>query len=592
MVRLTKEQIKSKVDFVHEYVEHDTPADASKMDANANVTKTNVVTLDAELFKDFKIQINRALIYERIKTEFDEKLADQYLTDLESHLIYTMDESSLYPYCVSISMYPFLLDGMKIFGNEDASEEPSHLRSFCGAYVNLVQYVASQFAGAVATTEFLMYLDYFARLDFGDDYLETHKDVIDQELQGVVYLLNQDSAARGGQAVFSNISTFDKYFFEGIFDDFIFPDMSKPNWETLNKLQKFWHVWFRKERTKKLLTFPIVTHCAIGNADLTDWKDLESKEFIANEMALGGEFFIYSSPTADSLSSCCRLRNAISENEFSYSLGAGGLMTGSMNVITVNMNRMTQTGEKLEDVIDRIQKYQYAFYKHYKWFLEKEMLPIYTSGLIELEKQFLTIGVNGLLESAEFLGYDINVNKPYMTYIKETLNKIKVMNTKAKLKYGIKYNTEIIPAENLGVKNAAWDKKDGLKVNRSVYNSYFYKVEDNLPLVDKLMLHGGEILDNLDGGSAVHWNNDERKTKEQYLQILKSLIITGSNYFCENVKKTCCNTCGTITSNTYEECPSCGSKNIDYATRIIGYLKKTKHFSSSRRMEEGARTYA
>jgi ribonucleoside-triphosphate reductase len=252
---------------------------------------------------------------------------------------------------------------------------------------------------------------------------------------------------------------------------------------------------------------------------------------------------------------------------------------------------MTQTGVKLEDIVTRIHKYQYAFRKHFEWFLEKDMLPVYKSGLIELDKQFLTIGLNGILESAEYLGHDISVNPEYMGYLKNLLGTIKRMNTEARKTYGIKFNTEIVPAENLGVKNAKWDKKAGLKVNRDVYNSYLYKVEDELPLIDKLMLHGGEILDNLDGGSAVHWNSDERKTKDQYSKVLSSLITTGSNYFCENVKKTCCNKCGAITANTYKECPVCGSSDIDYATRVIGYLKRVKNFSSERRIEEGKRRY-
>lgn len=592
MIRLLDEQIQDKISFIRKYEEANNPADGSTMDANANVTQKTAVTLSAELNKDINVQINRELIRERIEELFGKDLADKYLEDLESHLIYTHDETSLLPYCVSVSMYPFLLEGMMCFGGENASDAPTHLRSFCGSYVNLVQYLAFNFAGAVATTEFLMYFDYFARQDFGDNYLETHTDVISQELQGVVYLLNQDTSARGGQSAFTNISTFDKYFFDGIFGEFLFPDMSKPNWETLDRLQRFWHKWFREERTKKLLTFPVVTHCAIANDDLTDWKDTSSADFIAEEMSKGGEFFIYTSATADSLASCCRLKNEVSENDFSYSLGAGGVATGSKNVITINVNRATQTGHNILDVVDRVHKYQLAFDKHFKAWQEQGMLPVYDSGMISLDKQFLTIGINGVVESAEFLGYEISDNEDYKNYLADLLGSIKKSNSKASKDYGVKYNTEFVPAENLGVKNADWDRKDGLFVPRDCYNSYMYLVEEDLPLIDKLHLHGGKILENLDGGSAVHWNNKERLSKEQYRQVLKSLIITGSNYFCENVKKTCCNTCKTITANTYEVCPKCGSENVDYAERIIGYLKKIKNYSVHRRAENSRRCHA
>jgi anaerobic ribonucleoside-triphosphate reductase len=147
-------------------------------------------------------------------------------------------------------------------------------------------------------------------------------------------------------------------------------------------------------------------------------------------------------------------------------------------------------------------------------------------------------------------------------------------------------------AENLGVKNAKWDIADGLRVNRNTYNSYMYIVEDDsLSIFDKMELHGGEIIDNLDGGSALHFNNNERLTKEQYLRILEALVKTGCNYFCENVPKTICNDCGYIHPNNSERCIKCGSTNLDKAVRVVGYLKRIKDFSQDRQHEASMRFY-
>ncbi len=429
MIRLTEEQIDAKKYQINDYIRAENAASGSKLDANANVTSKNIATLEAELFKDFKIQINRSIIMDRIDARYGLGLARQYNEDLEDHLIYTHDETSLAPYCVSISMYPFLIDGMESLGGE--SEAPSHLTSFCGNFVNLAFAVASQFAGAVATVEFLMYFDYFARKDFGDNYLETDYNEVIQQLQGVVYALNQPAAARGFQSIFWNISTFDKYFFDGIFGGFMFPDATEPKWETLEKLQEAFHGWFREERTKKVLTFPVVTHAAIGSEDGADWKDKHSKDFIATELSLGGEFFIYTSPTADSLASCCRVKNELQDNTFSYSLGAGGVATGSKNVITINMNRLVQNGHNLEDVIKRVQKYQVAFDDHFKdW--QETLLPVYNAGFISLDKQYLTLGINGLVEAAEYLGHEISTNDEYMNWLKSTLSTFKRLNKDAK----------------------------------------------------------------------------------------------------------------------------------------------------------------
>lgn len=588
MVKLTDEQVNAKMQFIQQYITSPNAASGSTLDANANVSTKNIATLSSELYKDFTIQINRKIIQNKIEKLFNKKLSRQYIRDLEDHLIYTHDETSLNPYCVAISMYPFLVNGLKSLGGE--SDKPNHLESFCGSFGNLIFAISSQFAGAVATPEFFICFDYFARKDYGDNYLESHKDLISQKLQHIVYVLNQPAAARGYQSVFWNVSTFDQHFYEGLFGKFCFPDGSSAKWETVNKLQKFFHSWFRKEREKELLTFPVVTH-----SFLTDGKDIidtEWKDFVAEEMSLGGEFFIYSSDSVDSLSSCCRLRNVIDKNEFSYSLGAGGVMTGSKNVITININRVTQEGHQLEVVLDRVHKYQVAFDSFYHDMYDANMLTVYNAGFIDLKKQFLTVGVNGVVEAAEYLGYIISNNVEYKSWLKNLLLTFKDKNKIASEKYKVKFNTEFVPAENLGVKNAKWDRADGLVVKRNVYNSYMYIVEDDsLSVFDKMEIHGGEIINSLDGGSSLHDNEFERRTKEQYLIILKALAETGCNYYCENVPKTLCNSCGYKHPNNTTSCPKCGSNDVDKATRVIGYLKRVKNFSLDRQLEESTRHY-
>ncbi|GET46080.1 anaerobic ribonucleoside-triphosphate reductase [Capnocytophaga felis] len=586
--KLTPEQLKTKRNFIENYLKSLNAASGSLFDSNANVSNKNVATMEAELNKDINIQVNRALVSHKIAQFFGQELADEYIRQIEEHEIYVHDETSLKPYCVSVSMYPLLLDGLLKLGGE--SKAPKHLASFCGSFVNFLFSVSSQFAGAVATVEFLMYFDYFARKDYGINYLQTHGKIVENEMQHVVYAINQPAAARGYQSVFWNISLYDRPYFDSMFGNFVFPDGSKPIYESLDRLQKYFMKWFNNERTKAILTFPVVTAAMLTkDKKVYDW---QFADFCAEELSEGNAFFIYQSDNADSLASCCRLRNEISDNTFSYSLGAGGVSTGSINVITINMNRLYQKGLSLEEMIDKIHKYQVAYRAIIQDYKDARMLPVYDAGFISLDKQFLTIGINGMVEAAEYLGMKISDNEEYKAFINKNLKLIYNKNKEAKAKYGYMFNTEFVPAENLGVKNANWDKADGLFVPRDCYNSYFYIVEDeSVNIIDKFYMHGHEYIQFLDGGSAYHCNLEEYPTKEGFLKLLNVAAKTGCNYFCFNIKVTYCNSCGYINKHTSGHCVKCHSTDVDYATRIIGYLKRITNFSKDRQKEAKKRYY-
>ena len=218
MSKLNSEQLGDKLSFIKDYMQANNAADGSHVDANANVTVKNIATLESEIMKDYFIQINRSQVQQQIRACFDSDLADEYWRQIESHEIYVHDETSLKPYCVSVSLYPFLLDGLKKLVGE--ASPPQHLASFCGSFINLIFAISSQFAGAVATVEFLAYFDYFARKDHGIDYLTTHKSLIENCFQQMVYSINQPAAARGYQSVFWNISLYDEYYFDAMFANF------------------------------------------------------------------------------------------------------------------------------------------------------------------------------------------------------------------------------------------------------------------------------------------------------------------------------------------------------------------------------------
>ena len=639
-----------KQDFIRAYIDAKNAATGSKYDSNANVSNKNIVTLGQELYKEDNIKQNRYILCDKIKKMYSKKLSEQYIKDLESHVLYKHDESGTpgYPYCVAITMYPFLVDGLKGLGGESIA--PTDLKSFCGEFINLVYSVSSQFMGAVATPEFLMYMDYFIRKDYGEDYIDridevvdlsrkkrTIGNVIDNAFQQVVHSMNMPAGNRGYQTVFWNIGYFDEPYFKGVFGDFVFPDGTKPVWKTLSWLQKRFMKWFNQERTKYTFTFPVETMALLTDGN-DDFMDKEYADFTAEMWSEGHSFFCYLSDSPDSLSSCCRLRNSLKDNKLDeehnhtthqYSMGTASVATGSKSVMSMNLPRLIQNAtrkyyadngielengknlaeigvkydkEKLyeyirnevRDLTERVHKYQTAFNETIKDFLNANMLDVYRAGFIDMKKQYLTVGVNGITDAAEFLGIKVSVNDEYKEFVNNILETINISNKKDKTRECM-FNTEFVPAENLAAKNYSWDKKDGYWVspNRNLYSSYFYNPEDeSISVLDKIKLHGKDYVKYLDGGAACHENLQEHLSKEQYRQIMKVAAKYGCNYFTFNVKNTVCNDCGYISKHTLDVCPHCGSHNLDYLTRVIGYLKRISSFSEPRQIEASSRFYS
>lgn len=612
-----------KNQFIYEYSNAENAATGSVYDSNANVAAKNIATLNAEIPKQDAIKLNRYRVVKMLHKLYGDQAPD-YEKDLNSHIIYKNDENSFsfgtVPYCVAINCYPFMQNGLKDLGGLSAA--PKNLDSFCGMFVNLIFAVSSQFAGAVAVASFFNMFDYFARKEWGDDYylftenriarLKQHEGEeygvsvnkqIEQYFQQIVYSINQPAGNRSFQSPFTNISYFDKNYWHGMFGHFYYPDGTQPQWESINWLQKKFMQWFNHERTKCVLTFPVETVALLSDGK-NKILDEEWAEFVAKMYSEGHSFFTYISDNVDSLSSCCRLRNELSDNTFSFTNGLTGESTGSKSVITLNINRIVQDWTKtnvkmtfptefptyLETILDRVYKYHTAYNELLKELYDTNMLPVYKAGFISMKQQYLTIGINGINEAAEYMGIDVSDNKSYEGFTNTILKTISRENSSHKTDE-LLFNTEFVPGESLGVKNANWDKEDGYFSPRDCYNSYFFLPESDTNIIEKFKLHGRRYVSNLDGGSALHCNLAEHLTRNQYSKLLQIAVKEGTNYFTFNVKNTVCRECGHISKHTLDKCPKCGSENIDYATRIIGYLRLISNFSKPRQEEASKRYY-
>ena len=636
--------VKERIDYMNQYSQStDNAASSSETDGNANVTMKNVANLEGEVYKT----TNRIIQRQRMKDELNilfPKVAKQYETDLDNHIIYTHDEAStpvLKQYCMAVSLYPLLTEGV---GNIDGvtPSEPNDLQSFSGQITNLIFLLSSQCKGAVAVGEYFIALNYYVVKEFGDKWYEkldceassphclikrTVRDNILKAFKQFVWGVNQPAGNRSYQSPFTNISYYDHTYFTSLFGEFCYPDGSKPEWIAIDTLQRMFMKWFNQIRLKQVLTFPVETFAMVHNGK--DIIDLKYKQLCAEMYAEGHSFFTYISDSADSLASCCRLRNELAENTFSPTSGLTGVMTGSCNVITLNINRIVQDwalthtlngtplikGKKLignplrvtviendlknyvTRILERVYKYHIAFKTMLYDLEDKGMFAASNGGYIHISKLYSTIGINGLNEAARFLGMKVSNNPEYIEFLQLILGTIKEQNKLHSIhdrKRPFLFNSEVVPAEGLGGKNYKWDKEGGYVVpeDENLYNSYFYNAHDDTSILDKFILHGHQTYQYTDGGSAAHINLEDHLSKEQYLKLIDFAIANGTNYFTFNIPNSKCEDCGKIIKRPIDTCPCCGSHNITQYTRVIGYLRPTKAFGSDRQQEARNRIYS
>ena len=626
--------VEEKKAFIRKYKESSNTANAT-VDDNSNVANKNIGILNAEIHKSDNIQTSRSMVMDKLRELYPDFNAKNYVKDINNHIIYKNDESSfagaIAPYCVSITMYPFLTNGIKGIGGLSAA--PKNLDSYCGMFCNLIFAVSAQYAGAVAVSETLLYFTYFAKKEWGDDFYKRPNEVIGksqnkektilsqihQYWQQIIYTINQPAAARGYQSAFVNFSYFDKSFFDGMFGNFYFPDGSQPDWESLDWIQKEFMKWFNEERLRTMLTFPVESATLLYKDH--KFVDEEMFDFVCEEYARGHSFFTYISDTVDSLSSCCRLKNKIQTKEFNFTNGNIGVQTGSKSVISLNLSRIIQDWfnktypdgvdcdwvmsdkdyvslkKYINKILERVYKYHTA-YNELLWDMyDAGLLPVYKAGFIDLDKQYLTIGINGLNQAAEFLHISCTDNENYSKFCREIFSNIKQQNALHKVTEGHKltFNTECVPAESLAIKNYNWDKEDGYWVpeDTNLYASYIFKPNDTeMSVLEKIRLHGKDYIgDNLDGGMACHINLDHHLSKEQYKKLLTYAAEQGCSYITFNIPNCECDECGFIAKQPFTECPHCGSKHISLYDRIIGYLTKIKNWSDGRQKEQKTRVY-
>lgn len=614
----------------------------------------------SDKFKNLTRTINRGIKYQYDNATITDvqKVENSSFLDLCNYIYDITTEShtlmcnNLWMHnCGAYTLYPLMTEGVGNLDNVTPSP-PNDIQSFSGQVTNLVFALSAQTKGAVALSDYFVTLNYYVVKEYGQNYwqkldanicndnvVDWQKHTIRREIRKgmkqFIYGINQPAGNRSFQSPFTNCSLFDKYYFQSMFGDYVYPDMTKPQWEAIDCLQRIFIELLRELRLVKPCTFPVLTMALLY--DENGYKDKEYAELCAEEWAKGSSHFLYHSSNADSLSSCCRVQNKLSDNYFSSTTGMVGVMTGSCNVITLNINRIVQDWCKsiqikvftkttldekeleefghahpdlikagiakgfdvaafkpslkkyLENILDRVYKYHIA-YKTMLYELEEEGMITYSNAnYLYIKKLYSTIGVLGYYEAAKFLGLKDNSKeyKDFISYVLKIISDYNKENSIHDKERPFIFNLEAVPGENLAVKLYNWDKADGYRVpdDQNLYNCYFFNPWKEENILNKIKMHGGEIAKASDGGQGCHINLSEHLSKKQYLRIMDIARQEGCNYFTFNIPMSECEDCHHVVNAPIKECPVCHSSNISYYTRIIGFLTKVVNWSKERQIE-------
>jgi len=573
--------------FSKEFFNSKSVADLS-VDANANVDDMTIIAYENELPKPYFRLNSLYLLWKYLKKLYSLETANKAVEMQLTGDIYINDLCNVQkPYCYNFSTYDVMTKGLPFVKKVD-SNPPSHLSSFVGQMIHFTSFASNAVMGAVGLADLLIVMSYYVdkeRFDNPDVPVKYLWKQVKQELQSLIFSCNQPF--RGGlQSGFYNVSVYDDEFLTQMCSDYIFPDGSNPNKDTVNKLQEMYLDLMNETLAVTPATFPVTTACFSIDED-KNIKDKVFLKFIAEKNKRFAFINIYAGESS-TLSSCCRLRSD-KKNEYFNSFGSGSSKIGSFGVISVNIPRIGIRAkgdiEKFFKILDEVTDMSIKINRVKRFILQKRIeggsLPLYTLGFMDLSTQYSTIGVVGLNETCEFMGLHI-MEEDGQHFVTDILNRITKIEDEHSKKFKYPMNMEQVPAENSSIKLASKDKLLGFQHEYDLYSNQFIPLIVNADLLDRIRLQG--MFDSkMSGGAIAHLNVESEIEDPKLIEdLITAAVKSGVVYHAINYNlQRCKNRHMTVGKN--DNCPICGELIEDNFTRVVGFLVNTKNFHKVRR---------
>ena len=590
--------------FIDNFIDSETVADAS-VDGNANVGHKDIITMLNEMPKAHQKLLALNKLYYEINKKYGFKTANKWL-ELEwnkSLGLHDAHTSTMLPYCFAYDLKDLAEKGLYFIENFNA-QPPQHLTTFVDFVKEHCSYACNHSAGAVAYPNLIPYMFYFWKKDIDSKYLGLTKEhgeqFAKQQIQRLIYALNQPFLRNSIQSAFTNVNFFDHPYFEAIFGGSEFPDgtFMIDYEEDIINFQKLFLTEMSEIRHQNMMTFPVSTISL-----LTD----ESGHFVDDEFARwacehnrlwnDSNWFVDSSVT--SLSSCCRLKNNIEELGYMNTIGGAALKVGSVKVSTINLARiayetnneqeyLTQLKNTLEINLKLLDCQRNIIQRN----IEKGLLHTFDCKMIEMEYLYSSIGIMGIFETMKKFGYTYEDDFGNTYYKDEAFSFGKkifkvIHNTKDLFLLDKNYhiNLEAIPGEAMAARFQQADEilyPDQVIKDLPLYGNQWIPLGIKTTIQERIRI-AAAFSEYCSGGDILHINVDAPfDSFDKAWDMLNYVAQSGVKYFAFTGK---INACKTNHAFYGDVCPICGGPVDTVYSRIVGFFTPIRSYSKPRLAE-------
>lgn len=589
----------SYTDFIDNFINSDTVADAS-VDGNANVGQKDIVTLINEMPKPHQKLLAFNKIYYEINKKYGFRVANEWLRcEWDGHLyLHDANTSTFVHYCFAYDLKSLAERGLYFIENFNA-EPPQHLETFVDFVKEFVSWTCNRSSGAVGLPNLIPYMYYFWKKGCAENLYTDCNRAAQQEIQRLIYALNQPFLRGGIQSAFTNTSIFDRPYLEALFGGAEFPDGSFmiDEIDGIMEFQKVFLETMAKIRSKNMMTFP-VNSISLLRVD-GKFVDEDFAKYACAHNIKWNDSNLFIDDSVTSLSNCCRLKNNIEDLGYFNSIGGTALKVGSVKVSTINLARLALENKTEDEYLVALKEMVVLNLKVLdcvrniiKRNVDKGLLRNFSLGIVDFEHLYNTIGFIGIYETMKTFGY---VRKDTLgnTYYTENAERFGkkifevIHNTKAEFAKAVDYqiNCEQIPGETAAAKLMKKDLffyPDATVTDLPLYGNQFIPLGIKTTMQERIRI--ASMFDGFcNGGSILHVNIEAPfNTFEQAWDMLNYIADQGVTYFAFNTKIQVCKNNHAFFGKV---CPECGEPVATEYTRIVGFYVPITTYSKERKAE-------